>query len=162
MEALGIGDDVLFAGWVDEAHKPALYRGAACAVFPSRYEGFGLPVLEALACGTPLMTSNTSSLPELVGDAGFALDPDDTDGLAGAMLACLVDEPLAAELRVAGRSRPPVQLGANGPRDAGCLRAGQQLRRALAHARLDAVQGLHRRRLPEKAGGAGPLALTWT
>ncbi len=102
VEAVGIGDDVLFPGWVDEAHAPALYRGAACAVFPSRYEGFGLPVLEALACGAPLITSNTSSLPELLGDSGFALDPDDTDGLAGAMLACLVDEPLAAELRRRG------------------------------------------------------------
>jgi glycosyltransferase involved in cell wall biosynthesis len=100
--ALGINETVLFTGWVDEDHAPALYRGAACAVFPSRYEGFGLPVLEALACGTPLITSDTSSLPELVGDAGFALDPDDTDGLAGAMLACLVDEPLAAELRRRG------------------------------------------------------------
>jgi glycosyltransferase involved in cell wall biosynthesis len=100
--ALGIEDGVRFIGQVDEAHKPALLRGAACAVFPSRYEGFGLPVLEALACGTPLVASNTSSLPELVGDAGFALDPDDVRGLAGAILACLVDEPLAAELRKRG------------------------------------------------------------
>ncbi len=100
--ALGLEEDVRFAGWVDEAHKPALYRGAACAVFASRYEGFGLPVLEALACGTPLVSSNTSSLPELVGDAGFALDPGDVQGLAGAMLACLVDEAMAEELRRRG------------------------------------------------------------
>jgi glycosyltransferase involved in cell wall biosynthesis len=100
--ALGLEDSVCFIGRVDEAHKPALLRGAACAVFPSRYEGFGLPVLEALACGTPLVASNTSSLPELVGDAGFALDPDDVRGLAGAILACLVDESLAAELRKRG------------------------------------------------------------
>jgi glycosyltransferase involved in cell wall biosynthesis len=99
---LGLEDDVHFIGWVDEAHKPALYRGAACALFPSHYEGFGLPVLEALACGTPLVTSNTSSLPELVGDAAFVLDPDDVDALAGAILSCLVDEPLAAELRRRG------------------------------------------------------------
>jgi glycosyltransferase involved in cell wall biosynthesis len=99
---LGLSAKVRFIGWVDEAHKPALYRGAACAVFPSRYEGFGLPVLEALACGTPLVTSNTSSLPELLGDAGFALDPDDVRGLAGAILSCLVDESLAAELRRRG------------------------------------------------------------
>jgi glycosyltransferase involved in cell wall biosynthesis len=103
--ALGLEDRVRFLGWVDEAHKPALYRGAACAVFASRYEGFGLPALEALACGAPLVASNSSSLPELVGDAGFALDPDDTPGLAGAILACLVDEDLAAELR----RRGPVQ-----------------------------------------------------
>ena len=102
VEELGIKEDVQFIGWVDEAHSPALYRGAACAVFPSRYEGFGLPVLEALACGTPLVTSDTSSLPELLGDAGFAIDPDDVDSLTGAILACLVDEPLAAELRRRG------------------------------------------------------------
>jgi glycosyltransferase involved in cell wall biosynthesis len=95
-------EDVRFIGWVDEAHSPALYRGAACAVFPSRYEGFGLPVLEALACGVPLVTSDRSSLPELLGDAGFAVDPDDVDALAGAILACLVDEPLSAELRRRG------------------------------------------------------------
>jgi glycosyltransferase involved in cell wall biosynthesis len=100
--SLGLEEDVQFVGWVDEAHKPALYRGAACAVFASRYEGFGLPVLEALACGTPLVSSNASSLPELVGDAGFTLDPGDVQGLAGAMLACLVDEPLAEELRKRG------------------------------------------------------------
>jgi glycosyltransferase involved in cell wall biosynthesis len=105
VNTLGLSDRVRFIGWVDEAHKPALYRGAACAVFPSRYEGFGLPVLEALGCGTPLVTSNTSSLPELVGDAGFAIDPDDGQKLAGAILACLGDEALAAELR----RRGPVQ-----------------------------------------------------
>jgi glycosyltransferase involved in cell wall biosynthesis len=102
VEELDLREDVQFIGWVDEAHSPALYRGAACAVFPSRYEGFGLPVLEALACGTPLVTSDVSSLPELLGDAGFAVDPDDVDALAGAILACLVDEPLAAELRRRG------------------------------------------------------------
>jgi glycosyltransferase involved in cell wall biosynthesis len=100
--ALDLEDDVRVIGWVEEAHKPALYRGAACAVFVSRYEGFGLPVLEALACGTPLVASNTSSLPELQGDAGFAVDPDDVESLAGAVLSCLVDEALAAELRRRG------------------------------------------------------------
>ncbi|MGD8793212.1 MAG: glycosyltransferase family 1 protein [Anaerolineae bacterium] len=102
VEALDLAGDVRFIGWVQEGDEPALYRGAACAVFPSRYEGFGLPVLEALACGTPLVTSNAASLPELAGDAAFSLDPDDVQGLAGAILACLVDEPLAAELRRRG------------------------------------------------------------
>jgi glycosyltransferase involved in cell wall biosynthesis len=102
---LGLEDDVLFLGWVDEDHKPALLRGAACAAFPSRYEGFGLPVLEALACGAPLVTSSTSSMPELLGDAGFAVDPDDVNGLSGAILSCLVDGALAADLR----QRGPVQ-----------------------------------------------------
>jgi glycosyltransferase involved in cell wall biosynthesis len=102
VSALGLENDVRFVGWVDEAHKPALYRGAACAVFASRYEGFGLPVLEALACGTPLVASNASSLPELLGDAGFAVDPDDVQALAGAILSCLVDEQLATDLRRRG------------------------------------------------------------
>jgi glycosyltransferase involved in cell wall biosynthesis len=105
VQKLGIEGVVRFIGWVQEGHQPALYRGAACAVFPSQYEGFGLPVLEALACGTPLVTSNVSSLPELLGDAGFTLDPDDAHGLAGAILSCLVDDPLAAELR----RRGPIQ-----------------------------------------------------
>ncbi len=100
--ALGISDRVCFIGWVDESDKPALLRGAACAVFVSRYEGFGLPVLEALACGTPMIASDASSLPELVGAAGFALDPDDVQGLAGAILSCLVDESLMNELRQRG------------------------------------------------------------
>jgi glycosyltransferase involved in cell wall biosynthesis len=99
---LDIEEYVHFIGWVEEAHKPALYRGAACAVFPSRYEGFGLPVLEALACGTPLITTTASSLPEVAGDAAFVVDPDDGAALAGAILACLVDEPLATELRRRG------------------------------------------------------------
>jgi glycosyltransferase involved in cell wall biosynthesis len=102
VEALGLANEVRLIGWVDEDDKPALYRGAACAAFPSQYEGFGLPVLEALGCGTPLVTSNTSSLPELLGDAGFAVDPDDVQGLAGATLSCLVDEALAADLRRRG------------------------------------------------------------
>jgi glycosyltransferase involved in cell wall biosynthesis len=103
--ALDLADRVRFLGHVAEGDEPALYRGAACAVFPSRYEGFGLPVLEALACGTPLVTTDAASLPELAGDAAFAIDPDDVRGLAGAILGCLVDEALAAEL---GR-RGPVQ-----------------------------------------------------
>ncbi len=102
VKELGLEAEVRFIGWVEEGHKPALYRGAACALFPSRYEGFGLPVLEALACGTPLVASNAGSLPELLGDAGFAVDPDDVQALAGAILACLTDEPLAAELRRRG------------------------------------------------------------
>jgi glycosyltransferase involved in cell wall biosynthesis len=102
VDALELSDRVRLIGWVDETDKPALLRGAACAVFASRYEGFGLPVLEALACGTPMITSDISSLPELLGDAGFAVDPDDAQGLAGAILACLVDGSLAVELKQRG------------------------------------------------------------
>ncbi len=73
---------VRFIG-VDQAAKPALYRGATAFIFPSRYEGFGLPPLEALACGTPVVGSNTASLPEIVGDAGMLLPPDDAEGMEG-------------------------------------------------------------------------------
>jgi glycosyltransferase involved in cell wall biosynthesis len=98
---LGLEAEVRFLGWVPEEDKPALYRGAACFVFPSRYEGFGLPVLEALACGTPVVTSDCSSLPEVIGGAGYSVSPDDIRGLAGAILSILVDDELAADL--AGR-----------------------------------------------------------
>jgi glycosyltransferase involved in cell wall biosynthesis len=120
VEALGLNEVVRLVGWVNEADKPALYRGAACAVFPSRYEGFGLPVLEALASGTPLITSNAASLPELAGDAAFAVDPDDVNGMAGAMLACLVDAPLAAD------------LARRGPRQAARFTWAETARRTLA------------------------------
>ena len=133
--SLGLEGGVTFTGWVAEEHKPAFYRGAACAAFPSRYEGFGLPVLEALACGTPLVASNAASLPELVGDAGFALDPDDVQGMAGAMLACLVDETLAAELRQ------------RGPRQAAHFRWSETARQTMAAYRQAAGAG---------GRGAGP------
>ena len=77
----GIVDQVQFTGWVDEADKPALYSLASAFVFPSLYEGFGLPVAEAAACGTPVLTSNRSSLPE-VDPAAFLVDPEDAAALA--------------------------------------------------------------------------------
>ena len=88
-----------FTGWVDEADKPALYSAADIFVFPSRYEGFGLPVLEALTCGTPTITSNVSSLPEIVGQAGLLVSPDDQAGLVDAMERLLHDPRLREKLR---------------------------------------------------------------
>ena len=85
-------------GFVDEADKPALYRGAVAFVFPSRYEGFGLPPLEALACGTPVVGSDVASIPEVVGDAGVLLPPDDVEGMAGALIQLAVDDDFRAEL----------------------------------------------------------------
>jgi glycosyltransferase involved in cell wall biosynthesis len=99
---LGLEAEVRFIGWVPEEDKPSLYRGAACFLFPSHYEGFGLPVLEALACGTPVVTSECASLPELVGPAGFTVAPDDLKGLAGSVLSILVDDSLAADLAERG------------------------------------------------------------
>jgi glycosyltransferase involved in cell wall biosynthesis len=102
---MGLGEAVQPIGWVDEADKPALYRMASCFVFPSRYEGFGLPVLEAMACGTPVVAVNASSLPEVVGEAGFLVEPDDARGMAGAILAVLVQPEVAGDLRQKGLAR---------------------------------------------------------
>ncbi len=96
--AFGIEEHVRFIGWVDEEDKPALYTLAEALVFPSLYEGFGLPVLEAMACGTPVIAANAASLPELVGDAGLLVAPRDVEGLAEAMLHVLEDAELKAEL----------------------------------------------------------------
>jgi glycosyltransferase involved in cell wall biosynthesis len=96
---LGIEGRVIFTGWVPEEDKPALFNGAAAFVFPSLYEGFGLPVAEALACGTPVIASNRSSLPEVVGEGGILVEPTDAKALSEAMEALLVDDTLRAELR---------------------------------------------------------------
>ena len=90
---MGIPDRSLhFLGYVPESHKPALYRGAKVFLFPSRYEGFGYPPLEALSCGVPVVGSNAASLPEVVGAAGMLTDPDDAEGMAGAVIQLLIDE----------------------------------------------------------------------
>jgi len=100
MEEQGVGEAyVHFTGFVDASHAPALYRGAVAFIFPSRYEGFGLPPLEALACGTPVVGSDTSSLPEVVGDAGVLLPPDDAKGMAGALIQLAIDQDFHAEMR---------------------------------------------------------------
>ena len=89
---------VRFTGFVDEADKPALYRGAVAFIFPSRYEGFGLPPLESLACGTPVVGSDVSSIPEVVGDAGMLLPPGDVEGMAHALVQLATGEDFCAEL----------------------------------------------------------------
>lgn len=94
-EARGLKESVRFVGYVPGEDLPALYASARVFVYPSLYEGFGLPSLEAMACGTPVITSNTSSLPEVVGDAGITVDPRDTEQLADSMLTVLTDDDLA-------------------------------------------------------------------
>ncbi len=91
IEQLGLQERVHLIGQVDEADKPALYSTATALIFPSRYEGFGLPPLEAMACGTPVIISNRSSLPEVVGAGGVCLDTDDPDELAQAMARIIND-----------------------------------------------------------------------
>ena len=95
-------DGVILTGYVDDTDIPALYSGALALVFPSLYEGFGFPVLEAMRCGTPVITSTTSSLPEVAGDAALLVDPHDVAAIARA-IARIVDEPaLREELRARG------------------------------------------------------------
>jgi glycosyltransferase involved in cell wall biosynthesis len=94
VKALGLVNEVIFTGFVPEADLPAYYSGAEVFVLPSLYEGFGFPVLEAMACACPVVTSNTSSLPEVTGEAGIMVDPYDTDSLAKAMRQVLTDSEL--------------------------------------------------------------------
>lgn len=96
---------LIFTGYVADEDLPALYSGAAAFVFPSLYEGFGLPALEAMVCGTPVITSNTTSLPEVVGDAALLVDPADPDQLRDAMATVLADPSLREELRRKGLER---------------------------------------------------------
>jgi len=96
---------VIFTGYVPDEDLPAIYCGADLFVFPSLYEGFGLPPLEAMACGTPVVCSNTSSLPEVVGDAAITVDPYDVEALADAMHRVLSDAALREELRAKGLAR---------------------------------------------------------
>ncbi len=103
--ALGIGDRVQFTGYVADADLPALLSGALAFVFPSLYEGFGMPVLEAMACGTPVLTSAISALPEVAGDAALLVDPRDEHAIASALARLLSDADLRADLRARGLAR---------------------------------------------------------
>jgi glycosyltransferase involved in cell wall biosynthesis len=102
---LGVADDVAFPAWVREADLEALYAAAACFVLPSFQEGFGLPALEAMARGVPVACSDTSSLPEVVGDAALLFDPHDDAAIAAQVERLLCDEALATELAGRGRRR---------------------------------------------------------
>jgi glycosyltransferase involved in cell wall biosynthesis len=101
----GLTDHVLFPGFVDDADLPALYTLADLLAFPSLYEGFGLPPLEAMACGTPVVTSDNSSLPEAVGSAALLVNAEDTDGLTEAMARVLCDANLRVRLADMGRAQ---------------------------------------------------------
>jgi len=95
VESLNLSREVIFTDFVPETDLPAYYSGAEVFVLPSLYEGFGFPVLEAMACACPVITSNTSSLPEVVGEAGIMVDPHDADNLAQAMRRVLTDSELS-------------------------------------------------------------------
>lgn len=108
VEELGLQDSTFFVGRVTDEELHQLYVGARCHVHPAFYEGFGLPPLEAMACGTPTVVSNTSSLPEVVGDAALMVDPTDWEGMAVAIRRLLTEEELHREMREKGLRRAAV------------------------------------------------------
>jgi glycosyltransferase involved in cell wall biosynthesis len=101
-EQLNLGDRIRFAGFIDDADLPLWYAAATVFTLPSLYEGFGIPLIEAMACGTPVVASTSSSLPEIVGDAGLLVAPTDPDALGAAILRVLREPDLRAELRERG------------------------------------------------------------
>ncbi|MBI5303378.1 MAG: glycosyltransferase family 4 protein [Chloroflexi bacterium] len=105
IEAENVRDDVILPGYVPTDDLPNWYRAAELFVYPSRYEGFGMPPLEAMACGTPVVTTNASSLPEVVGDAALQVSPDDDDALADAITRALTDRALREQMRARGLAR---------------------------------------------------------
>ena len=104
-EKLRLQDVVRFLGHVDASELVALYNGAAALAYPSYYEGFGLPPLEAMACGAPVVASNTSSMPEVIGDAGLLVSPDDAEAIAVALWRLLSDAQLRQTLVERGFQR---------------------------------------------------------
>jgi glycosyltransferase involved in cell wall biosynthesis len=102
VEALDMSDDIVFAGYVTYEDLPLWYNAATTFAYPSLYEGFGMPVLEAQACGTPVMTSTASSLPEAAGDGALMVDANDVNAIAAGLDRILADEPLRDDLRARG------------------------------------------------------------
>lgn len=96
---------VLFTGYLDDEDLPTIYSAASAFIYPSLYEGFGLPVLEAMSCGTPVVTSNLSSLPEVAGDAGLLIDPRSDAELLSALERCLTDDAWLARSTAEGLER---------------------------------------------------------
>lgn len=102
VDSLGLTGDVIFPGYIAHEELPWWYNAADLFVYPSRFEGFGLPVLEAMACGTPIITTHIASLPEVAGDAALLVSPDDETELAAAMRRVLSDETLRQEMVIKG------------------------------------------------------------
>jgi glycosyltransferase involved in cell wall biosynthesis len=105
VQARGLAADVFFPGFLPVEEQPLWYNAAAAFAYPSLYEGFGLPPLESMACGTPVVVANSSSLPEVVGEAGLTVDPGDEAGLADALGGLIEDGALRDRLRGAGLER---------------------------------------------------------
>src|SRR6185503_7483994 len=105
LRALGLEDSVTLTGYIPEADLPALFNCAEVFAFPSSFEGFGLPPLEAMACGVPVVCSNATSLPEVVGEAGLLVPPQDVPAWTEALGRLLDDANLRVELRARGLAR---------------------------------------------------------
>src|SRR5205085_7429851 len=105
IEEEGVGGSVILTGYVPEADLPALYSGALCFVYPSYFEGFGLPPLEAMKCGAPVVVGNRTSLPEVVGAAALTVDPFNIEAIAAAMKRLMRDSQLRQELSLKGQQR---------------------------------------------------------
>jgi glycosyltransferase involved in cell wall biosynthesis len=105
LSTLKIKESVHFTGYVERSELPGVYSSASVFVYPTLYEGFGLPVLEAMACGTPVVTSKVSSLPEIIDGGGILVPPQDEEALCAAVLKLLQDEGLRTSLSRAGRER---------------------------------------------------------
>ena len=108
IKELNLSDSVILTGYVPENDLPALYSGAVCFIYPSYFEGFGLPPLEAMQCGVPVIVGDRTSLPEVVGTAGILVDPFDVDALAAAIENVISDSDLRAELSVSGLARAKI------------------------------------------------------
>ncbi|MGN1089600.1 MAG: glycosyltransferase family 4 protein [Huintestinicola sp.] len=104
VKELQLSDRVIFTGYVDDGDVPLLMNGAEAFCFPSIYEGFGMPPLEAMSCGVPVIVSDTSSLPEVVGDCGISVDPYDTDAIADALIR-MTDKEFTEAQRIKGIER---------------------------------------------------------
>lgn len=105
VKRFGLDNKVIYTGYISEEDLPLLYNASDLFVYPSLYEGFGLPVLEAMACGIPVVTSNTSSLPEIVGDAGMLVNPYDVNAITGAIYKALTNSELRDQMSKKGLAR---------------------------------------------------------
>jgi glycosyltransferase involved in cell wall biosynthesis len=102
LEVLNLRQKIVMPGFIPDEHLPYFYAGASVFVYPSFYEGFGLPVLEAMACGAPVITSKTSSMPEVAGRAGLLIDPESEESIAEAMKKVLTNQKLTETMKKAG------------------------------------------------------------
>jgi glycosyltransferase involved in cell wall biosynthesis len=105
MEAMDLYEHIIITGYVSDEDLPVLYQMSQLFLFPSLREGFGIPIIEAMACGVPVITSNTSSMPEVAGDAGHLIDPNKTDDIYKGMLKIMSDHTYKNELIQRGLKR---------------------------------------------------------